>query len=48
MEAEKAQIELDRQRNEEMLRELMALKEQLEKQKDGNTPSSNGDDTLPK
>ena len=30
MDAEKAEIAAERQRNEDMLRELMALKEQLE------------------
>ena len=45
MDAEKAQIEADRQRNEDMLRELMALKEQLEKQKDGDLPPEAGNKT---
>lgn len=44
MDAEKAKIEEDRQKNEQMLRELMALKEQLEREKDGNKPSDGGNE----
>ena len=38
MEAERAEIAEERKKNENMLRELMELKEQLEKQKCGETP----------
>lgn len=38
MEAERAEIAEERKKNEDMLRELQALKEQLEKQK-GDTPT---------
>ena len=38
MEAERAEIAEKRKKNEDMLRELQALKEQLERQK-GDTPT---------
>ena len=38
MEAERAEIAEERKKNEDMLRELQALKEQLEKQKGDDTP----------
>ena len=47
MEAERAEIQAERRQNEEMLRELQALKEQLAKQNGGNIPppaSENGTD----
>lgn len=51
MDAEKAEIAAERQRNEDMLRELMALKEQLEAKNNaasaesGNADNNAGDDT---
>ena len=38
MEAERAEIAEERKKNEDMLRELQALKEQLDRQK-GDTPT---------
>jgi len=48
MEAERAEIAEERKKNEDMLRELQALKEQLEKQKGGtptDTPPSSTEDS---
>ena len=42
LDQEKAEIAAERQRNEEMLRELMALKEQLESQKKESAPKEEG------
>ena len=45
MEAERAEIAEERKKNEDMLRELRELKEQLEKQKGGETPPLSTEDS---
>ena len=46
MDAEKAELAAERKQNEEMLRELMALKAELEKQKGGGeSPTESKDNS---